>query len=50
VSSALKKVNGVIKAEADYKKHTVKVIFNDSTVKSKTLKKKIESLGFKVVK
>ena len=50
VSSALKKVNGVIKAEADYKKHTVKVIFNDSTVKSETLKKKIESLGFKVVK
>ena len=50
VSSALKSSNGVINAEASYKTHTVKVIFDDSKTKKSELKKKIESLGFKVSK
>ena len=50
VSSALKKVAGVKQVTTDYKKHTVKIIFNDDKVNSEKLKKTIEKAGFQVVK
>jgi len=50
VSSTLKKVAGVKQADADYRSKKVKIVYDNAKVKSATLIKKIESIGFKVVK
>ena len=49
VKNALKNINGVKDVEANYTTGIVKVISTDE-VSEKTLKEKVEDIGFEVVK
>ncbi len=47
INETLKKLNGVVSAEADYPKKNVKVVFNPKQITLAQIKKAIDEIGYK---
>ncbi|HXG85386.1 MAG TPA: heavy metal-associated domain-containing protein [Pyrinomonadaceae bacterium] len=47
INETLKKLSGVVSAEADYPKKNVKVVFNPKQITLEQIKKAIDEIGYK---